>query len=131
VPVGKTILVVEDADDIRRLVCAMLALQGYNCLAAADGLDALKLIENSTDPVHLVITDMVMPNMKGSELARHLSRLRPELPIVLMSGFSDDPAVRSIERGPAIFLAKPFTAATLCEKVRLALDQPWRGLPNW
>ncbi len=69
---SETILVVEDADEIRRLVCGMLVLQGYNCLAASDGADALQLIESGVEPVHLVLTDMVMPKMMGSELARHV-----------------------------------------------------------
>ena len=64
---SETILVVEDADEIRRLVCGVLVLQGYNCLAAADGVDALQRIESSAEPVHLVLTDMVMPKMMGSE----------------------------------------------------------------
>jgi two-component system, cell cycle sensor histidine kinase and response regulator CckA len=126
---SETILVVEDAEEIRRLICGMLVLQGYNCLAAADGADALQMIENGTEPVHLVLTDMVMPKMMGSELARHLSQRYPNIRILMMSGFSDDPLVRSFDRVSAIFLAKPFTAAALCAKVRQALDQPWRGLP--
>ena len=127
---SETILVVEDTDEIRRLVCGMLDLQGYNCLAAADGVDALQMIESGVEPVHLLLTDMVMPKMMGSELARHVARRRPDIRILLMSGFSDDPLVRSFERVPAIFIPKPFTAATLCSKVRQALDQPWRGLPS-
>jgi two-component system, cell cycle sensor histidine kinase and response regulator CckA len=130
-PGNETILVVEDADEIRRLVCGMLSLQGYSCISATDGVDALRLIEDDgAEPVHLVLTDMVMPKMKGSELARRIARLRPELRILLMSGFSDDPLVRSFERVPSIFIAKPFTAATLAQKVRQALDQPWTGLPD-
>jgi two-component system, cell cycle sensor histidine kinase and response regulator CckA len=127
---GETILVVEDAEEIRRLVCGMLVLQGYNCLAAADGVDALELIEDGAAEVHLVLTDMVMPRMKGAELARHVARVRPDVRIMLMSGFSDDPVVRSLERAPSVFIAKPFTAAALCAKVREVLDRPWHGLPD-
>lgn len=126
---SETILVVEDADEIRRLVCGVLVLQGYNCLAAADGVDALQRIESSAEPVHLVLTDMVMPKMMGSELARHVAQRHPQTRILLMSGYSDDPLVRQLERAPEIFIAKPFTAAALCAKVRRVLDQPWRGLP--
>jgi len=127
---AKTILVVEDADAIRDMVCAMLAQQGYQCLEAADGADALRMLDQTAAPVHLVLTDVIMPKMTGAELGRHLVRLRPELPIVFMSGYSDDPAVREFERMPPIFLAKPFTAAALLQKVRQALDQPWSGLPG-
>jgi DNA-binding NtrC family response regulator len=127
---NETILVVEDADEIRRLVCGMLALQGYTCLSAADGVDAIRFIENRAYAVDLLLTDMVMPKMMGSDLARHVARVRPDMRIILMSGFSDDPLIRSFEHVPAIFIAKPFTSAALCSKVRQALDHPWAGLPE-
>lgn len=127
---GETILVVEDADGIRNMVCAMLAQQGYQCLEASDGADALRMLDQTTEPVDLVLTDVIMPKMTGAELSRHLVRLRPELRVVFMSGYSDDPAVREFERMPPIFLAKPFTSTALFEKVRQALDQPWCGLPG-
>jgi two-component system, cell cycle sensor histidine kinase and response regulator CckA len=126
----ETILVVEDADEIRRLVCGMLDLHGYNCLAAADGVDALRMIEDGAEQVDLLLTDMVMPKMMGSELARHVAQRRPDIRILLMSGFCDDPVVRSLEHVPAIFIAKPFTAAALCSKIRQSLDEPWRGFPS-
>jgi two-component system, cell cycle sensor histidine kinase and response regulator CckA len=126
----ETILVVEDADEIRKMVCGMLTMQGYNCLAASNGLDALDVIERDAEPVHLLLTDMIMPKMTGSELARLVARRRPEIRIMLMSGFSDDPVVRSYQRAPAIFIAKPFTASTLYSKIRETLDQPWNGLPD-
>jgi CheY-like chemotaxis protein len=125
----ETILVVEDADSIRSMVCAMLAQQGYQCLEAADGADALRMLDQTGAPVHLVLTDVMMPKMTGAELGRHLVQRRPELPIVFMSGYCDDPAVREFERVPPIFLAKPFTSTDLLQKVRQALDEPWRGLP--
>jgi two-component system, cell cycle sensor histidine kinase and response regulator CckA len=127
---GETILVVEDADGIRNMVCAMLAQQGYQCLEASDGADALRMLDQTTEPIDLVLTDVIMPKMTGGELSRHLVRLRPELRVVFMSGYSDDPAVREFERVPPIFLAKPFTSTALFEKVRQALDEPWCGLPS-
>jgi two-component system, cell cycle sensor histidine kinase and response regulator CckA len=128
--VNTTILVVEDAEAIRTMVCAMLAQQGYRCLEAADGVDALRVLDETTAPVHLVLTDVIMPKMTGAELGRHLVRLRPGLPIVFMSGYCDDPVVRDFERMPLLLLAKPFTANALLETVRQALDQPWNGLPD-
>jgi DNA-binding NtrC family response regulator len=124
----ETILVVDDAESIRKMVCAMLTQNGYACLEAADGAEALRLLERNGD-VHLVLTDMVMPRMGGADLAKRLSSTRPELRIVFMSGYTDDVAVRSVERTASIFLPKPFTAAALTEKIRQALDEPWRGLP--
>jgi two-component system, cell cycle sensor histidine kinase and response regulator CckA len=126
----ETILVVEDAEAIRRMVCAMLGQQGYRCLEASDGVDALRLLDETPAPVHLVLTDVIMPKMTGAELGRHLVRLRPDLPIVFMSGYCDDPVVRTFERIPLLFLSKPFTANKLLEKVRQALDRPWTGLPE-
>jgi CheY-like chemotaxis protein len=126
---NETILVVEDAEAIRKMVCAMLGQSGYRCLDAADGEEALQLVQAAPDSIDLVLTDVVMPRLGGAELARRISRLRPQLRIVFMSGYTEDPVVRSIERSPSIFLPKPFTAAALMEKVRAALDHPWPGLP--
>ena len=126
---NEVILVVEDAESIRRMVCAMLNQSGYRCLDACDGAEALRLVETSPDAIDLVLTDVMMPNMGGPELARRLARLRPELRVLFMSGYSEDPVVRTIERFPAIFLAKPFTAAALMDRVRQILDTPWGSLP--
>jgi CheY-like chemotaxis protein len=120
-----TILVVEDSPAIRKMVCAMLTQTGYNCLEANDGAEALHLLQEAGD-VRLVLTDVIMPNMDGTELARQLSRTRPELRILFMSGYVDDSLVRPIGRDP-LFLAKPFTATALIEKVHQALDLPSLG----
>ncbi len=125
----KTILVVEDAEAIRKLVCAMLAHDGYRCLEASDGSEALSLVEQSTE-IHLVLTDVVMPYMGGPELARRLADIRPDVRIIFMSGYSEDPLVHVVEKHSATFLAKPFTAAALSEKVRRALADPWKGVPD-
>jgi len=124
-----TILVVEDSPAVRKMVCAMLTQTGYNCLEAGDGAEALRRLEEAED-VQLVLTDVIMPNMDGPELARHLSRIRPELRILFMSGYVEDAVVRSIGRASSLFLPKPFTAAALMEKVRQALDRPWVGDPT-
>jgi len=126
----ETILVVEDAEPIRRLVMAMLSQSGYRCLEAPDGTEALSLLETGEGPVHLVLTDLLMPGMGGTELAGHLARLRPDLPIVFMSGYTDDPLVVSLGSSGNHFLAKPFTAGALLEKVRTVLsDSPQGPLP--
>lgn len=119
---AETILVVEDAEVIRKMVCAMLAQGGYTVIEAADGHEALRVLEVQSGPVHLVLTDMIMPRMNGTELARRVSQRHPNLPIIFMSGYNDDPVVRGVERGGSIFLAKPFTASALAEKIRQALD---------
>lgn len=125
-----TILVVEDAESIRRMVCAMLAQSGYHCLEAGDGMEALDVLESQGESVSLVLTDIIMPKMNGGELAQRVASSRPEIRIMFMSGYTDDPVARTLEGMPSIFLAKPFTAAALNEKVREALDGPWKGLPT-
>jgi two-component system, cell cycle sensor histidine kinase and response regulator CckA len=123
-PGAKTILVVEDVEVVRKMVCAMLLQGGYTVLEAGDGKEALRVLEFQSGPVHLVLTDLIMPHMNGTELARHVSQKHPNLPVIFMSGYNDDPVVRGVERGGARFLAKPFTAAALAEKIRQALSQP-------
>lgn len=125
----ETILVVEDAEPIRRMVTAMLVQSGYQCLEAPDGTEALALLDTREEPVHLVLTDLLMPKMSGTELATHLSRLRPELPIVFMSGYSEDPIVVRIGSARGKFLAKPFTAGALLQMVRHALADLPEGPP--
>jgi CheY-like chemotaxis protein len=112
------------------MVCAMLSQSGYRTLEASDGSEALDLLQAVPKAIDLLLTDVIMPHVGGIELARRIARVHPELRIIFMSGYSDDPVVRTIERSQSIFLAKPFTATTLLEKVRSTLDQPWIGLPE-
>lgn len=126
---SETILVVEDAEPIRKLVSAMLSQLGYACIEAADGTEALRLIRENP-AVSLVITDLIMPHMGGAQLARHLAGERPDVRLIMMSGFSDDPMVQALDHSPADFLAKPFTADALIGKVREALARPRKGLPE-
>jgi len=122
-----TILVVEDSPSVRRMVCTMLTQTGYHCLEACDGAEALRLLEHAGD-VRLVLTDVIMPNMDGAELARQLSRIRPELRILFMSGYVDDDLVRSLGKAAGLFLSKPFTASALMDRVRQTLSRPWMGI---
>ena len=124
----ETILVVEDAEPIRKMVCSMLRGSGYAVKEAADGAEALGLLKREWESVHLVLTDVIMPEMSGAELARHLSRECPRMRIIFMSGYSEDPLVRGVEAIGSVFLPKPFTAAALVEKIRETLDRPWSGL---
>jgi two-component system, cell cycle sensor histidine kinase and response regulator CckA len=126
----ETILVVEDTEPIRRMVCSMLCFSGYNCLEAADGREALRIVQRDPGLLDLILTDVVMPEMGGPELAVQVGALRPDLPIVFMSGYSDDPVVRTLERSPALFLPKPFTATALSDTVRAALQREPSGLQD-
>jgi len=122
-----TILVVEDVEAVRKLVCAMLTHSGYNCVEASDGVEALRIVNDAPLAVDLVVTDMIMPEMGGAELEREVSRVRPGVPFVFISGYTEDPLVRDVERSRGLFLAKPFTAAALMEMVRSALEPDSRG----
>jgi CheY-like chemotaxis protein len=127
--VRETILVVEDGDAVRNLVCLMLVQNGYRVLEARDGRDALRLCETHPESIELVLTDLVMPHMPGAELAERLRRARPALRILLMSGYTDEPLPQRLGRDSLAFLAKPFTSLDLVEKVRQVLDAPWNGHP--
>jgi two-component system cell cycle sensor histidine kinase/response regulator CckA len=126
----RTILVVDDSETIRNLVSAILSQDGYRIIEAADGADALRIMDGRLTDLDLVITDVVMPNMGGPELARRIGRTRPELRTIFISGYLDDLAMREIESMPALFLPKPFTATGLLENVRTALKRPGNGLPD-
>jgi two-component system cell cycle sensor histidine kinase/response regulator CckA len=119
---GARVLVVDDAGTVRRMVCAMLAQSGYAVLEAASGNEALRILNDSSETIHLVLTDVVMPEMTGAELAQQLAHSRPELPVIFMSGYNDDPMIRRMEQEGTSFLAKPFTTAVLVEKVRQVLS---------
>ena len=125
----ETILVVEDGDAVRNLVCRMLVQNGYRALEACDGQHALRVWEAHGGKIQLVLTDLVMPNMPGVDLAERLRRVRPDVRILLMSGYADEPAVHGLGPDSLAFLLKPFTSVELVEKVRQVLDAPRNGLP--
>ena len=119
----ETILVVEDEAGVRSLVCATLRAKGYTVLEASGPLEAVSLVERHADPIHLLLTDVVMPQMGGKELADRVSPLRPEMKALFMSGYTDDAVVRhGILEANTFFLQKPFTSAALGQKVREVLD---------
>ena len=118
-----TILLVEDESSVRRLVSQMLMLIGYRVLEAANGPEALQLIEKQTIEIDLLLTDVVMPFMNGGELAERLSRIYPRMRVLFTSGYMDDAVVQKVVALGAQFLPKPFSPATLTMKVREVLEQ--------
>jgi two-component system, cell cycle sensor histidine kinase and response regulator CckA len=118
---SETILLVEDEESVRVFANKALEKQGYSVLEARHGRDALIRLAEHPGPVHLVITDIVMPEMGGNELARQLAAERPGLPVLFMSGYTDgEIAERGL--GPdGAFLQKPFTSDVLARKVREVL----------
>ena len=120
----ETILLVEDEAVVRDLILTILQEQGYTMLEAQQGDEALALAQQHPAPIHLLLTDVVMPGMSGRELAEQLQQLRPELKVLFMSGYTDDAVVRhGLLTAQVEFLAKPFSPLGLVAKVRLVLDQ--------
>ena len=118
---SETILLVEDEESVRRLARAFLENRGYTVLEAHDGAHALELCEKRTEPIHLMVTDVVMPKMNGRELAQRVATLRPDMRVLFVSGYTGDSLA---QLGPrAAFLEKPFGPGDLVKKVRQILDQ--------
>lgn len=119
---NEAVLLVEDQEPLRRALSAMLSDLGYRVHEAVDAADALRILREPGSEIALLITDVIMPRMRGPELAKVALAEQPALRVLFMSGFVDDGAsLRVGERRPA-FLAKPFGLATLAAKVREALD---------
>jgi PAS domain S-box-containing protein len=119
----ETILLVEDEVMVRQMVARILLRAGYQVLAAADGREALQLVEQHPHRISLVITDVVMPGMNGRDLSTRLSNLRPDLPVLFISGYPDEVMItRSLLEPGSPFLHKPFAPELLTAKVRELLD---------
>jgi PAS domain S-box-containing protein len=119
----ETVLVVEDEPGVRTLVHETLKLHGYHVLEARHGIEALLTGARHPGPIHLLLTDVVMPQMSGPEVAEKLSPARPEMRVLYMSGYPDHPVfAQSRVKTDTAFLQKPFTPNTLVRKVREVLD---------
>jgi PAS domain S-box-containing protein len=124
VPQGtELILLVEDEDQVRAILKQILEGQGYQVLAASNGAEALSLSEELELDIKLIITDVVMPQMSGRELAERVLELRPNIPVLFMSGYTDDAIVRhGLLDEKLNFIQKPFDSASVARKVREVLD---------
>lgn len=121
----ETILVVEDETGLREPVVATLQGLGYTVLEAEDGLAALSLVEQYAGRIDLLLTDVVMPQMSGRELAEVLQAQNPSLNVLFMSGYMDDAVFRhGLLKAEVEFLSKPFSLHDLAAKVRAVLDKP-------
>jgi len=121
----ETILLVDDEDYIRELVSAILTIEGYHVLEADSGPQALKVCDEFPERIHLLLTDVVMSPMSGSELVKQLLPRRPDVRVLYISGYPDDDVVQyGIHKSQVSFLAKPFTPKILVQKIRAVLDEP-------
>lgn len=119
----ETILVVEDESFVRDLACRVLRMHGYNVLEAPNGGSALLKCERHPKPIHLILTDVVMPELSGRDLAERLEKIHPEAKVLYMSGYTDDAVIRhGITEEQVHFLQKPFTPLTLLQKIREVLN---------
>jgi PAS domain S-box-containing protein len=119
----ETVLVVDDEDNIRGLMSTSLTRLGYQVLAASDGAEALEMAIAHPGPIHLVVTDCVMPRLNGRELAQSVRDIRPGTKLLFVSGHTDDTALlAAVAEERAAFLPKPFTPGTLSARVRELLD---------
>jgi two-component system cell cycle sensor histidine kinase/response regulator CckA len=120
----ETILLVEDTEPLRELACIILKGCGYTVIEASNGAEALVIARRERGPIHLLLTDVIMPIMGGPELCRLLTAERPELRVLYLSGYTDAAIVRHNMLDPGLaLLQKPFTKKALLRKVRNALDR--------
>jgi PAS domain S-box-containing protein len=120
---AETVLLVEDEAEVRELTARTLRMQGYHVLAVCNGAEALQTGRKYDGPIHLLLTDVVMPEMDGAELVKQLQPERLEMRVLYMSGYADRPLVKQVTSDPDIaFLPKPFTVEALTQKVRAVLD---------
>ena len=122
---SETILLVEDDEVVRKLAHEVLGRKGYRIISTGMIEEALEIAESQQNPIHLVLTDVVMPGMSGGELVTRIQLLRPEIKVLFMSGYADHAVVHHgvIEAG-MFFLQKPFTPTLLAQKVREVLESP-------
>jgi signal transduction histidine kinase/ActR/RegA family two-component response regulator len=125
---SETILLVEDEEAVRNMISRVLQGSGYTVLEAGQGKEALEACRKHPGPIHLMVTDVIMPQMSGRELAERMAVIRPEMKVLFMSGYPDNAIVHHgvLDPGTA-FLQKPFTLTALENKVREVLEPDARG----
>ncbi len=115
---GSSVLLADDEGAVRRFAARVLEREGYSVFEAKDGAEALELVEQGHVPFDLVVSDIVMPRLNGVELLQALSSRKPDLPVILMSGYAMAALAELGISAPCGILAKPFPAERLLEEVR-------------
>jgi len=124
-PGSETILIIDDEATVLSLTGLMLGQHGYRAIAAPSAKEALRLFETWPDiEVDLLMVDIVMPEMNGIELASRLQTIRPGLPVLFFSAYSEQEILRPVFARNVPFIAKPFTSLQLPKKIRELLDKP-------
>ena len=119
------VLIVEDDKEVREMLSFSMRAVGYEIFEAVDGLDAIELLDRTGLQPDLLVTDVVMPNLGGHELARHMQQRQPRLRVLYMTGYTDDPALHlGLNQGSFSVLSKPFRPEQLARAVRALLDAP-------
>jgi DNA-binding NtrC family response regulator len=115
---ARTILLVEDEESVRNVTRRILERAGYRVLVAATPTDAMRLVGEHRTDIDLLVSDLVMPEMGGQELASHIAEVLPALRVLFMSGYSDE----AINESGAEFIQKPFAADDLVDRIRTLVD---------
>lgn len=127
-PGRKSVLVIEDETEVREVTCQFLQRDGYTVFSAANGFEALKISRNNSRPVDLILTDLIMPDVNGCDLARELLKAWPEAQVLFMSGYSDEAIVEhGISDVGGFLLHKPFDAAALFHAVHQVFEHKKTG----
>jgi two-component system, cell cycle sensor histidine kinase and response regulator CckA len=119
----ETVVIAEDESEVRNIASMILKIQGYEVLVAGTGAEAIEVVAGHPSPIHLLLTDVVMPDLGGRALAETVRSRRPEVAVLYMSGYTDDDVIRSgVEAARDWFIQKPFTPLSLARRVREVLD---------
>ena len=132
-PAGETVLIVEDQDALREVTERIFTRGGYHVITAADGPEAIRLAAEHDGDIHLLLTDVVMPNMLGKEVAERIRTIKPNIEVIFMSGYAQPVLASEGKLDPdVVLIEKPFTASGILEKAGRALNNQTKELrtPN-
>lgn len=129
-PAGETVLIVEDQDALREVTSRIFTRGGYRVITAADGPEAIRLATEHDGAIHLLLTDVVMPNMLGKEVAERIRMIKPTIEVIFMSGYAQPVLASEGKLDPdVVLIEKPFTASEILEKAGQALNKSDHGRP--